>query len=142
MIYNNQQIEDTTFHLLYLTVVYSSTLKIIYTFIVIYDLEVEVFDIVITYLNIDIFKNVIIYMRQLYGLDDGIRCICCLLKALYGLYGSSKWWYNIIVLIFQKYSFEVFVLNIYYFINRNKSIFFCFYIDDIIVVVLTKMLIA
>jgi len=70
---------------------YSSTLKVIYIFIVIYNLEAEIFDIVTMYLNTDIFKNVIIYMRQLYRLDDGIGRICRLKKILYGLYSSSKW---------------------------------------------------
>ncbi len=69
---------------------YLFILKVIYIFIIVYDLEVEVFDIVAMYLNIDVFKNVIIYMRQLYGLDDGIGCICRLKKALYGLCSSSK----------------------------------------------------
>jgi len=71
-------------------VVYSSILKVIYTFIVIYDLEVEIFDIVAVYFNVDIPEDVIIYIRQLCGLDDGIGCIYLFKKALYSLYGSLK----------------------------------------------------
>ena len=41
----------------------------------------------------------------------------------------------------KEYSFEIFILDIYCFINRDKSIFLCFYIDDIMVVVPTKALI-
>ena len=43
--------------------VYSSTLRVIYTLIAIYDLEAEVFDIVAVYLNADVLEGVIIYMR-------------------------------------------------------------------------------
>ncbi len=65
MICNNQQAEenDIAFHLLYSAVIYSSILRVIYVFIAIYDLEVEVFDIIAIYFNIDISKDVIIYMR-------------------------------------------------------------------------------
>ncbi len=107
-----------------------------------YDLEVEVFDIVATYLNANVFENVIIYIRQPYSLNGGIRCICRLLKVLYGLYSSSKWWYDIIVPVFKKYSFEAFVSDICCFINKDKDIFFCFYINDIIVAVPMKVLIV
>ncbi len=44
--------------------------------------------------------------------------------------------------MFKKYGFEVFISNIYCFINRNRDIFFYLYIDNIIVVVLTKALIV
>ena len=117
-------------------------MKVIYVLIAIYDLEIEVFDIVATYLNVDVFEGVIIYIRQLCGLDDGIGCICCLKKVLYGLYGFLKWWYDIIVLIFKEYGFEAFVSDICCFINRDKDIFFCLYVDDIIMVVSIKALIV
>ncbi len=122
--------------------IYSSTLRVIYTFIAIYDLEAEVFDIVAAYLNADVFKSVIIYIRQLYRLDDSIGCICCLKKVLYGLYGSPKWWYDIIVPVFKEYGFEAFVSNIYCFISRDKSIFLYLYVDNIIMVISIKALIA
>jgi len=65
MVYGNQQAKgnDTVSYLLYLTVVYSFTLRVIYTLIVIYDLKIEVFDIVVMYFNINVLKNVIIYIR-------------------------------------------------------------------------------
>jgi len=122
-------------------VVYLSTLRVIYIFIAVYDLEVEVFDIITTYLNADVPKGVIIYIRQLHSLDNGIRYVCRLKKALYSLYSSSKWWYNIIVPVFKEYGFETFVLDICCFINRDKDIFLYLYIDDIIVAAPTKALI-
>ncbi len=122
--------------------VYSFILRVIYIFIAIYNLEAEIFDIVTTYLNADIFENIIIYIRQPYRLDDNTGCVCRLKKVLYGLCSSPKWWYDTIVLMFKGYGFEVFVLNICYFINKDKSIFFCLYIDNIIVAVPIKMLIA
>jgi len=64
------------------------------------------------------------------------------LKALYGLYGFPKWWYNTIVPVFKKYSFEIFVSNICCFKNRDKGIFFYLYIDDIIIAAPIKALIA
>ncbi len=126
----------------YSAAVYSSTLRIIYIFIEIYDLEVEVFDIIAVYFNADIPKGVIIYIRQLYSLDDGINYICLFKKALYSLYSSSKWWYDTIVPVLKKYGFETFVVDICCFINKDKSVFFYLYIDDIIVVNLTKALIV
>ncbi len=119
-----------------------SILKVIYTLIAIYDLEAEVFDIVTTYFNVDVFKDVIIYIQQLYGLKIGIGCTCRLLKVLYSLRSSPKWWYDTIVPVLEKYGFEAFVSNICYFINKDKDVFFYFYIDDIIVIAPTKALIA
>jgi hypothetical protein len=63
MVCGNQQTEDIVSHLFYSAVVYSSTLRVIYTFIAIYDLEIEAFDIVVVYFNVDVFEDVIIYMR-------------------------------------------------------------------------------
>ncbi len=42
----------------------------------------------------------------------------------------------------EKYGFETFVLDIYCFINKDKGVFLCLYVDDIIVAVLTKALIV
>ena len=42
----------------------------------------------------------------------------------------------------KKYGFEAFVSNIYCFKNKDKDIFLCLYIDDIIVAAPTKALIA
>src|SRR6266699_572810 len=44
--------------------------------------------------------------------------------------------------MFEKYNFETFVSNICCFINRDKGIFFCLYVDDIIVAAPIKALIA
>ena len=121
--------------------VYLFTLRVIYTFITVYDLKIKIFDIVATYFNINVLKNVIIYIRQLYGLDDSIGYICRLKKALYSLYSFLKWWYDIIVPMFKEYGFETFVSDIYCFINKDKDIFIYLYIDDIIIAVLIKTLI-
>ncbi len=43
--------------------VYSFILRVIYIFIAVYDLEAEIFDIVVIYLNINVFESVIIYIR-------------------------------------------------------------------------------
>ena len=56
-----------------------------------FDLEAEIFDIIATYFNANVFKDVIIYIRQLRKLEDGTGYICRLNKALYGLRGSPKW---------------------------------------------------
>ncbi len=71
--------------------VYSSTLKIIYTIIIIYDLKVEIFDIVTIYLNTNISKGVIIFIYQPRRLNNGTGRIYRLKKTLYNLYGSPKW---------------------------------------------------
>jgi len=42
----------------------------------------------------------------------------------------------------KKYGFEIFIIDICCFINRNKDIFFYLYIDDIIIIILTKTLIV
>ena len=126
----------------YSAIVYSSTLKVIYTLIAVYDLEAETFDIVATYLNADVLEGVIIYMRQPRSLEDGTGRAYRLLKALYGLRGSPKWWYDTIVPVLEKYGFEAFVLDICCFINRDKGIFLCLYVDDIMVAAPTKALIA
>ncbi len=44
--------------------------------------------------------------------------------------------------MFKKYDFEAFVSNIYCFINKDKSIFLYFYIDNIIMTAPTKALIV
>ncbi len=139
---SNQQVNDIASYLFYSTVIYSFILKVIYIIIAIYDLEVEVFDIVTIYLNANVFKDVIIFIRQPRRLDDGIDCICCLKKVLYGLYGSPKQWYNIIVSVLRKYSFEAFISNICCFIDKDKGIFLCLYIDNIMIIVFIKTLIA
>jgi len=144
MVYSNQQAKrnDTISYLLYSTVIYSSTLKVIYAFIVIYDLEVKIFDIVVIYFNTNVLKNVIIYIQQLHILDDGTGYTCRLKKALYGLHSTLKWWYDTIVPMFKEYNFKTFISDIYYFINKDKNIFFCLYIDDIIVTAPTNALIV
>ncbi len=58
----NQEVNDTAFYLFYSAVVYSSSLRVIYAFIAIYDLEAEVFDVVAAYLNTDVPEGVIIFM--------------------------------------------------------------------------------
>ena len=71
--------------------VYSSILKIIYTIIIVYDLEIEIFNIVAIYLNANIFENIIIFIYQPRKLNDGTDRTCRLKKALYSLHSSSKW---------------------------------------------------
>ncbi len=44
--------------------------------------------------------------------------------------------------MFKEYNFETFVSDIYYFINRDKDIFFYLYIDDIIITAPTNTLIV
>ncbi len=138
----NQQANDTASHLLYSAVVYSSTLRVIYTIIAVYDLEAEVFDIVAAYLNANVPEGVTIFMRQPRGLDDGTGRACRLKKALYGLRGSPKWWYDTIVPVLRKYGFEAFISDICCFIDRDKGIFLCLYVDDIMIAAPTKALIA
>ena len=121
--------------------VYSSTLRVIYIIIAIYDLEVEVFNIVAVYFNANVFESVTIFIYQFCGLDDGTGCVYRLKKALYSLRGSPKWWYDTIVPVLRKYSFEAFISNICCFIDKNKGIFLCFYIDDIIITASMKALI-
>jgi len=123
-------------------VVYLSILKVIYTIIAIYNLKVKIFDIITIYLNANVLKNVTIFIYQPRKLDDGTGYICRLKKALYNLHGSPKWWYNIIVPVLKKYSFEVFISDIYCFIDKDKRIFLCFYIDNIIIAAPTKTLIV
>ncbi len=119
-----------------------STLKVIYIIITVYNLEIEVFDIVAVYLNVNVFEGVTIFIRQSHRLDNSTGRVYRLKKALYSLYGSPKWWYDIIVPILKKYGFEVFISDIYCFIDKDKRIFLYLYIDDIIIAVLTKTLIV
>ncbi len=122
--------------------VYSSILRVIYIIIAIYDLKAEVFDIVAVYLNANVLESITIFMRQPHRLDNGTGRTCRLKKALYGLHSSPKWWYDTIVPVLRKYNFEAFISDICCFIDKDKGIFLCLYVDDIMITAPTKTLIV
>eukprot|EP00873_Tetraselmis_striata_P046217 jgi/Tetstr1/466481/TSEL_010988.t1 len=94
----NYQKDGDTCKETYALVIRISSLRVFFTIVAAMQLHLRQLDAVAAYLNASIPADEYLYMRQLQGFDDGSGRVCRLLKCLYGLRQSGKYWCKLLAM--------------------------------------------
>eukprot|EP00873_Tetraselmis_striata_P024207 jgi/Tetstr1/444471/TSEL_032352.t1 len=94
----NYQKDGDTCKETYAPVIRISSLRVFFTIVAAMQLHLRQLDAVAAYLNASIPADEYLYMRQLQGFDDGSGRVCRLLKCLYGLRQSGRYWCKLLAM--------------------------------------------
>ena len=94
------------------------------------DLYIYQINVVIAFLY-EILKEVI-YVSQSNDFIEDSTLVCELCKTFYNLKQSSRVWYNIIQKFLKSLNFIFTEADVSVFIYKNKQMFICVYVDDIL----------
>jgi len=73
------------------------------------------------------------YVKQPTSLSEGDHLVWKLNRAIYGLKRVPQYWFNTIIPILKKLSFEPFSFNTYLLKHEKKGILLLLYVDDLLI---------
>ena len=110
------------------------TIKVLFTLVAQYNLEIEQIDIIIAFLNRDI--NVEMYTEYLEGFQDRIPLGTCykLRKSIYGLKQSLRLQQDKLRAVLYSFRYLLLTLDLYLYRNLTTGIIVCTYVDNFLIV--------
>jgi hypothetical protein len=103
---NFQGTNDWAAQNLYAAVASAVAVKIFFILVAVLGMNSIQLDIVTAFLNATAKSKILIYVFQPTGFSDGIKRVCKLNRAFYGLRESPIWWYETICPYLQTMGFE------------------------------------
>ena len=123
IVYENFEDETSWFiENLYAIVVSFISIKILLIYVIILNLELKHFDFETVFLNFDIFKKIIMYVKQFHDFENESNKICRFKKILYDLRKSFLWWFDTIIFVLKNLRFEFFNFDLCLFKNFKTRV--------------------